>query len=346
VSGDILLIHSQLKGAAVDPKGQAAGFQAAARLCRDLMNSLSATTLRVRDLTRNLTQESDTPSFVERFFSEHITEFYIRDFRQMRTENHPLRRRYDIVDLVEQLALQEPARSQLLQGYRELPGAEKEPVEVTLARDVAHFNRLLDVERFLARMDRVINTATERALAYLGYRLKATERLDSILENIAQIAPVLWSAKGVIRGPLRTPGLLLHDNRLRFPNRPTARPPRLAMTRRELTSREKADIFVRKQMIRNRDITPKALQRYVAQHVAPGESVRAVDLPVAGVADAVAFLGLLRLGRKGLGDPREFRSNPLLRGLDFEVVLETGTRLNSALYETTDFTVRRRPNAA
>src|SRR3990172_5775443 len=96
--GNVLLVYNQLKSVSQDPKGQAGGFISAAQLCVRLINSLNATTLRVRDLMKELTQEAETPVFVRRFFSEHISELYVRDFKQLRTENHPLRLRYEIIE--------------------------------------------------------------------------------------------------------------------------------------------------------------------------------------------------------------------------------------------------------
>ena len=121
VGGSIQMIYNQLKAAQANPKEQAAGFQTAAQSCSRLINGLNATTLRVRDLIRDLTQEQATPVFVKRFFSGHIEELYVRDFRQMRTENHPLMLRFEIIELVELVATTEPAREQLLAGYRALP---------------------------------------------------------------------------------------------------------------------------------------------------------------------------------------------------------------------------------
>jgi len=217
VGGNIQLIHNQLKHVVTDPKGQAAGFQSAALLCSRLINALNATTLRVRDLIRDLTQEEATPIFVKRFFAEHIEEIYVRDFRQMRTENHPLMLRFEIIELVDQAAQSEPSRSLLLDGYRELPGDRQTSSEDALARDIARFHRLLDVEKFLERMDRVIDSATQRALAYLGYRLKASERMESVLKNAVSSVCLAAEVGIPIESRLLSPSAVIADYRLRMP---------------------------------------------------------------------------------------------------------------------------------
>ena len=180
LGGNVLLIYNQLKGVMQDPKGQASGFVSAARLCVQLIHALSATTLRVRDLMKDLTQENVTPIFVRRFFSEHIGEIYVRDFKSLRTENHPLRLRYEIITTVNALCMEEPLRTKLLAGYAEMPGAASGDEEESMERDRRRFMQLLDVEKFLDRMDQVIDAATQRAIAYLGYRLKASERIEAV----------------------------------------------------------------------------------------------------------------------------------------------------------------------
>jgi hypothetical protein len=346
VGGNIQLIYNQLKSVQADPKGQAAGFQSAAQLCARLINSLNATTLRVRDLIRDLTQEQATPVFVKRFFSEHIEELYVRDFRQMRTENHPLMLRFEIIELVEAVASSEPARTQLVAGYRELPGARHEQVEETLARDVARFQRLLDVEKFLERMDRVIDGATQRALAYLGYRLKASERLEDVLADVVASASQLAGEGRVVEGRLLSASFVIADHRLRMPNMPAAKPARRAMVKREMTARERAELLLRRAMVRHRDTTPAALKRYVQAHLAPGSEVGADHLPARSVEDAVAILVLMRLAAIARSNPKALRSNPLLRNLEFEAVMNEGERMDTEMFELPNFSVKRRSGHA
>lgn len=343
VGGSIQMIYNQLKAAQANPREQAAGFQTAALSCSRLINSLNATTLRVRDLIRDLTQEQATPVFVKRFFSEHIEEIYVRDFRQMRTENHPLMLRFEIIELVEAIVNTDPSREYLLAGYRALPGARDESVEDMLNRDVSRFQRLLDVEKFLERMDRVIDSATQRALAYLGYRLKASERLEDVLADAVASACHLADLNIPITGRLLSPSPVVADYRLRMPNLPPVKPDRRAMVKREMTTRERAELMLRKAMVRHRDTTPAAIKHYVHAHVPLGAEVDGANLPIHGVDDAVALLVLMRLAAMGSASPRTLRANPLLRNLDFEAVMDEGNRMSTDYFEMPRFKVRRRP---
>lgn len=342
ISGNIQLVFSQLRAVADNPRAQAAGFVSAAQLCVRLINSLSATTLRARDLMKELTQEQATPVFVKRFFSEHIAELYVRDFRELRTENHPLRLRYDIIELVSRVAHEEPARSELLQGYRELPGSRPGEETEQLERDVERFRKLLDVERFLERMDRVMESATQRAIAYLGYRLKASDRIEEVVADTLNALNRADLSSQPIEGGLLSPLPIVSEHRLRMPTAPPPRPARKPMVKREMTVHERALHLLRKAMIAHRDATPMAMKRYVQANLPLGRVVKAADLPTKEVEDAVAFVVLMRMASIAKNNPQAMRGNPLMRQLGFRPdMVEDGARVDTELFNTPDFTVTR-----
>lgn len=342
ISGNIQLVFSQLRAVADNPRAQAAGFVSAAQLCVRLINSLSATTLRTRDLMKELTQEQATPVFVKRFFSEHIAELYVRDFRELRTENHPIRLRYDIIELVSRVAQEEPARSELLRGYRELPGSRPGEEAEQLERDVERFRKLLDVERFLERMDRVMEAATQRAIAYLGYRLKAADRIEEVVADTLNALNRAEVVNEPIVGGLLSPLPIVSEHRLRMPTAPPPKPVRKPMVKREMTVHERALHMLRKAMISHRDATPLAMKRYVEAHLPVGESVKAKDLPTGQVEDAVAFVVLMRMASLAQNNPQALRGNPLMRQLGFKASMtQEGARVDTELFNTPDFTVTR-----
>jgi len=342
VSGNVQLVHNQLKSVVQDPRAQAAGFVEAAKLCVRLINSLNATTLRARDLMKELTLEQATPVFVKRFFTEHIADLYVRDFKQLRTENHPLRLRFDIIELVGQVAHEEPARSQLLQGYRDLPGARGGEEVEQLERDVDRFRRLLDVERFLERMDRTMEAATQGALAYLGYRLKASERIEEVITDTLEALQRADALGEQVEGRLLSPFPVVAEHRLQMPAPAPQRPERKPMLKREMTILERAMHILRKEMIAHRDVTPMAIRRYVAANLPEGVPVQAKDLPAEAVEDAVAFVVLMRMASMAKNNPRAARNNPLMRRLGFMAsVPDEGGRVDTPLFNTSDFTVVR-----
>ena len=347
IGGNIQLIHNQLKSVAEDPKGQAPGFQQAAMLCVRLINSLHATTLRARDLMKELTQEQATDVFVRRFFAEHIAELYVRDFRELRTENHPLRLRYDIIELVDRVTSEEAARSQLLEGYRQLPGARLGDEAAMLEKDVERFRRLLDVERYLDRMDSVMQQSSQRALAYLSYRLKATERMEVVIADSIDALLKADAAELAVTGRLMPPQPLVSEERMRLPPPAQVKPVRKPMVKREMTLQEKAQLMLRKAMLEHRDATPLAMRRYVEDNLPMGQPVSAEQLPSTRPQDAVAYAVLLRLAVMAKTNPRALRSNPLFKRLGFESTLTgDGRKADTELFTTNDFTVLRRSKDA
>lgn len=344
IGGNVQLIYNQLRSVVENPRDEAQGFISAASLCVRLINSLSTTTVRARDLMKELTQEQETPVFVRRFFTEHISELYVRDFKDLRTENHPLRLRWDIIELVGKVSREEPARTALLSGYAAIAKPDEFP-EALLERDIRRFERLLDVERFLERMDRVMEQATQRALAYLGYRLKASDRIEAVIEDTVRSLTRADECGIEITGRLMPPATLISDDRLRMPAPPPPVPTRKPMRKRELTVQERAMLLLRREMIAHRDGSPSAMQRYVHGLLPAGGETPVDQLPIDNVEDAVAQLALLRLASLAKNSPKAFANHPLLRRLDFEVRL-SGERVETELYELPAFTVKRKAENA
>ncbi|WP_435626577.1 Wadjet anti-phage system protein JetA family protein [Candidatus Ferrigenium straubiae] len=342
LGGNILLIYNQLKGAIQDPKAQASGFASAAHLSAQLINSLSATTLRARDLMKELIQEDTTPNFVRRFFSEHIGELYVRDFKQLRTENHPLRLRYEIIEMVSELTTNEGSRMALLSGYAELPGAISGEEEESLERDVRRFRKLLDVEKFLERMDQVVDSATQRAIAYMGYRLKASERIEEVIADTINAVIKAEEREIPLHGKLLSPDPLFSEERLRMPASPPPKPVRTALKKREMTVHEKAKRLLRKAMLQHRQTSPAAMKRYIETHIKPGETITAENLPIKTVEDAVAYLVLLRFASAITKRPSSVSKNPLMHNLGFDAELTNEPRVDGVYFNTPHFKITRR----
>jgi hypothetical protein len=347
IGGSIQLIYSQLQNVQKDPQGQAAGFASAAQLCSRMINSLNATTLRARDLMKDLIQENTTPGFIKRFFTEHIGELYVRDFKQLRTENHPLSLRFEINHLVDEVTMNEAPRAKILAGYMEASGLTLAEAELALDRDVARFGRLGDVESFLGRMDRVLETATQRALAFINYRLKASDRLESIIDDSIDAIAKTEQAGLEVQGRLCAPAQVVSESRLQLPRPAPVKPKRVAMVKHELSLQQKAMHELRRAMIASRDMSPAAAKRFVESVVAPGQCLNAEDIPVTEVRDAVSYLALMRIAAQAERASLRGR-NPLMQRLGFEARLAPAgqAKADTALFTTTNFSVSRRENNA
>lgn len=347
IGGSIQLVYSQLQSVQKDPQGQAAGFASAAQVCSRMINSLNATTLRARDLMKDLIQESTTLGFIKRFFTEHIGELYVRDFKQLRTENHPLSLRFEIIHLVTEVTTNEVLRAKILTGYTDASGLSPAEAELALDRDAERFRRLLDVESFLERMDRVMEAATQRALAFINYRLKASDRLESIIDDSINAIERTEKAGLEVQGRMGAPAQVVSESRLQLPRPAPAKPKRVAMVKHELTLRQKAMHELRRAMIASRDMSPAAAKRFVESAVAPGQCLNAQDIPITEVRDAVSYLALMRIAAQAERASLRGR-NPLMQRLGFEarLVPNDKARADTALFTTPNFSVSRRENNA
>lgn len=343
LGGNILMVYNQIKSVPDDPRGQASGFITAAKSCGQLINALGSMTMRVKDLMDELAKEADTPVIVRRFFTEHISNFYIRDFRQLRTRDHPLRLRYEIIEAVQRIIHHPQSRKALLEGYNDQLGGKIDDVEEQLERDVSKFTKLYDVEMYLERMDRTIDSATKRAMALLNYRLKASERLEEVIRNVASAINLAEKGGLAPERAMLSPMPIVGDYLIRLPVQERPKPIRTSMKKREIDVEERARRMLRKLMVSHRDATPAAMRRYVERHIQPGVSVRAADLPIMGVEDAVAYLVLSRLASISTHDPEALKRNPLLRRLDFAATSgDRNQRADTPYFNTPDFVVTRR----
>ncbi len=343
LGGNILMVYNQIKSVPEDPRGQTSGFMAAAKSCGQLINTLGSMTMRVKDLMDELAKEAATPVIVRRFFTEHISDFYIRDFRQLRTRDHPLRLRYEIIETVQRIIHNPESRKALLQGYTDQLGEKIDNVEEQLERDVSKFTKLYDVEIYLERMDRTIDSATKRAMALLNYRLKASERLEEVIRSVASAINEAEKVDITPERAMLSPMPVLGDYLIRLPVQGRPKPVRTSMKKREINVEEKARRMLRKLMVSHRDATPAAMKRYVEKHIPVGASIRAADLPIVGVDDAVSYLVLSRLASISTHDPEALKHNPLLRRLDFTASLtEPGKRADTPYFNTPDFAISRK----
>lgn len=346
IGGNVQLVFNQLRGVVEAPREQAQGFISAAQLCVRLIHSLNATTLRARDLIKELLRERETPAFVRRFFGEHIAELYVRDFKNLRTENHPIRLRWEILDMVTQVTSDGHARSELLAGYAAIAKSNEVP-EQMLDRDIRRFERLMDVEQFIDRLDQVMEQAGRIAASHLEYRLKASDRIESTIEDTVRALHRAELLGIEIEGTLLAPPAVVCESKLRLPTPPPIKQARRPMRKREMTVHERAAQLLRREMTQHRDASPKVLQAYVALHLKPGEAMPAVKLPTERVEDAVAFLALVHLGSLSKHASRHLAQNPLLRRMDFEVELLPGpARVQTALFNAPDFILRRKGSHA
>lgn len=343
IGGKVQMIYNQLRQVLEQPEGQAQGFQSAAQEAVRLINTLNATAVRVKDVLADLGRDHATEVFVRRFFSEYVTTLYVRDYRQLRTENHPLKHRWEIVSIVQALRDDDTKRTALLAGYASLPLGQHESPAAMFETDVARFLRFIEIERYLDRLDHSVNEATRRSVAFLTYRLKTSDRLEFLIEQ-AIVAVSATAERGLpLQGHLFPPGQALCEERLRAPASRVTAPPRVPLTRRPMTPRERALFMLRRAMSRHRDVTPDALRHYIEKNMAQRASMISDELDITSVEDACAYLVLSRLALlKRALHGRRAPVHPLLKRAAVDVQFLDSERTVNEFVDGPRFEISRR----
>lgn len=245
--------------------------------------------------------------------------------------------------MVQALRDEPSKRNALIKGYAALPRSRHEDPTVMFEADVTRYLKFVDVERYLDRLDRTVNEATKRSIAFISYRLKTSDRLELLIEQ--SIESVLAAdAQGLtIRGSIIPPGPALSEGRLRAPKVQTKPQPRVALQKRKMTPRERALFFLRRAMARHRDITAASLERYLVTNMGVQSSITSEELKIDSVEDACAYLLLSRLALlKHAAHGRRALPHPVLRRTPIDVEFVTEERTVTPLFDGPRFTVHRR----
>ena len=180
VSGKIRSIEANLR-LLLDEDADGASLQEAARQSRALLEHIRIASTHVRDLMREIGDITVTGEFVRRFFDDYVERIFIADYKELRTREHPLARRQEILRLLGYIR-QTALRERLLRWYREKQAAgDAARAEALFARDIQKIEELQRIDEYLNRLDDEIRRANRQALAYLDYRLRATLPLGQLI---------------------------------------------------------------------------------------------------------------------------------------------------------------------
>lgn len=327
VGGKVLNIYNNLLAIAASPAQQAGALHETAKDARSLVSSLSSTGIRVRELMERLNEQDSTSAYIASFFQDYVTNFFIRDYYEMRTENHPLRHRHDILRIVGSFRDNPTLRHDLIDGYRNaFKTATHEEAEALFERDITRLKKFEDIQLYLARLDDSISRANRQALALISYKLRNQGRIEVL---IAQTIEALTTNSQPTTEVLTSlaPGPLFSANRLREPSIRPPEPEVRTMRRAVMSPEQRALSELRRAMRKAREVTRSQIKRYVDAHIALDRPVSSDHLPIVSVADLVVFLALsrgaflTRLSRKWpRARTRQNQHLQLLRGLALESV--------------------------
>lgn len=315
IGGKVQLIHNQLEQVLSDPARQAGGFHEAALQARQLISILSATTMRVREAIDLLAAQDTTAGFIRAFFDDYIGQIYIRDYHELRTENHPLRHRWRIIDAALELRDSPDKRRAIVDYYQSaFRDSSREDAESIFEKDVLRFLMFKDIDTHLDRLNASVDRATSRALAYLNYKLRTQDRLDRLLSISIHHLQRTDDAIGALMGTL--PGPLLGESRFPAIQRKSTPTIRTGITKKEMSIEQRAHVALKRAMKLHREVTPVHAAEYIDRHLVTHTAVLSDALGIDSIHDFCVFVFVARmalLSRNHAGASR--KSHPMLGAL-------------------------------
>ena len=315
IGGKVQLIHNQLEQVLADPAKQAGGFHEAALQARQLIAILSATTMRVREAIDLLAAQDTTAGFIRAFFDDYIGQLYIRDYHELRTENHPLRHRWKIIGAAMELRDSPDKRRAMVNYYQSaFQCPNREDAESRFEKDVLRFLMFKDIDTHLDRLNASVDRATTRALAYLNYKLRTQDKLDRLLSVSIRHLNAADDTLGASMGTL--PGPLLGESRFPAIHKKAAQVVRTGITKKEMSIEQRAHLALKRAMKLHREVTPAHATEYLDRHLAARDTMLSDALTISNIHDFCTFvfvtlMALLARNHAGAGR----KSHPMLGAL-------------------------------
>lgn len=342
VGGKVQSIYNNLAAAQKDPAQQAGALNEAAKVSRQLVASLGTIKARVREVIAQLAAEESTAAFVRAFFDDYITKIYIADYHELRTENHPLRHRRWIVNTARSLR-EEPLRSQFIAAYRTTLrlGSDDEATR-RLEEDIGRLLLFERIDGLLDALNDSVNVATQRALAFIDYKLRTRDHFGQLLQR-AVAAVLAANAAGIT---LETPfaaGPLFAERRLVAPMEPPKPRERVAVRRPSMTLEQRAELFLRRAMQQHREVTPKKVSAYLARELDASRATTSDQMAVHNLDDLCTFMLLASYAYHAAHVRPERRKDfPVLGTLrGFHIEADAGTMTENEFLRLPRFTVQR-----
>ncbi len=296
--------------------GEASGDQyaEAAKQARQCMAHIANTGCRVQDLMDALMKRTSAREFVRGFFEEYVEKVFIADYSELRTRDHPLQHRSQILAITLQLQHDPQQRDALVAWYQEKKASgERIRAEYLYERDTRLLMRLRDVDEQLQRLDEEIRDANQRAISFIEYKMRAPKHLDKLIARAAQATGRL--DEGHVALPAAA-GFRHAGPELLARPRTAARPVAATMVdKRPPTLQELAMEQLRRHMADNRLVDRVKLANYVARQLGTRQAIASDELAIDSINDLCCYQRLLLIAAHDACPPSQRRSDPQLQML-------------------------------
>lgn len=342
VSGKIRSIELNIQQIA---EGKADGdtLVETAEQARNLLEHVRNTGTNIRDIMESLSAEITTAQYVQRFFSDYIEKVFIGDYRELRTREHPLSRRPQILRTVEDLYGSDHHRARLIAWYETKRCAgDRQRAEQLFEKDIQRLFDLRRIDEYLDRLDDEIRRANRRALAFLDYRLRSLRPVDHMVSRA--ITAALACQLPALGDPFPA-GEMVSGEHLAEPRKLTERaaPSNL---RRQIPSEAqlaRSRIMLRAREVRS--ITPPKLAEYVLQQLNGKKSIESEDLVYEGITDIRSYQTLSAVGLAMSANSRRLHLSAMTVARGFRVWMHDAPEIPGADISGRPFSIEARKAA-
>jgi len=341
VSGKIRSIDGAI---ALVLKGEATGdsLREAAEQCRNLLLYIRNTGTNVRELMVTIGQHENTAQYVRSFFQDFVSEVFIGDYRELRTNDHPLSKRQQILDAVEKIEIDPTHRQRLLDWYvQRLSGGDESKGKEAFDRDILRLNELRRIEEYLDRLDSEILTANNRARAVIEYRIRSPRPIDNTLRHA--IDHLLKALDGAEVHPVFPPDVMISGARLAQPRKESAPKKPSKFRNVVISDRTRAINNLVKLAQQRRAVTPAVLMAFADRVLEDVKSVDIGNLPSGSIEDLRAQQVLASAAMSLSSGIRQHQmlGRSMAPGLDIHYTSETMSEL--PFLSTKAFRISKRP---
>lgn len=295
-------------------------LQEAAAQARNLLEHVRNTGTNVRDLMASFGADLTTAQYVRRFFSDYIERVFIGDYRELRTREHPLSRRQQIIETIEAIHADVSHRGRLIGWYQaKRAQGDIRRAELMFERDVQRLLEMRRIDEYLDRLDDEIQRANKRAIAFLDYRLKSLRPVDRLVGQA--ISAVLTNPMATESVPFAA-GELMASSRLAEPRKEIQRPPPTALRDQVLSTAEEARSRILLRARNVRSMTPPKLADFVRRAVDGKDRVNSDELAVVSIEDVRALQTLSSLAMAMSENSRALRIGAMTMARGFTVQQE------------------------
>lgn len=292
LGGKIRSIEANINGVLAGGHGDQ--LAEAAEQTRYLLEHVRNTGTNVRDVMDRLTPDLTTREFARYFFNDFVSRIFIGDYRELRTTEHPLSRRSHILEAVERIYDTPNLHSRVLDWYcNHRCAGDGKRGEALLRRDFDRLRDLARIDEYLLRLDREVTRANKRALAFLDYRMRSLQPLDTLIERT--ILAVLEA--GMECRTQFPAGPLIGELYLRLPRVRTERPTASRLRRNVPSDEQIARARLMQRMQDARDVDPHRLATFIDTRCANTDEVSSAALAPREPFELFAYQRLIDLAQ-------------------------------------------------